>query len=174
MVRTPSQIAYFVPDIREAAAQHSATFGSGPFFDAGPIQFSSCLYRGQPTDWDHSSAFGQWGDIMVEFMQQNKPGASVLHDVFPEGSNRYGVHHMAYMMDDPVGHAAELEAKGIETALRGTLTNGIEVIMVDTRERYGHLIEMYAPTKQLIDIYDFVREASVGFDGTNPVRTIDI
>ncbi|MCP3730279.1 VOC family protein [Sphingomonas sp. MG17] len=174
MVKTPDQIAYFVPDIREAAAQHAATFGSGPFYVAEHIRFSSCLYRGQPSDWDHSSSFGQWGDVMIEFMQQNKPGPSSLHDVFPEGSNRYGVHHMAYIIDDAPSHAAELAGKGIETILHGVLTNGIEVIHVDTRARYGHLIELCTRSKALSEVYDFIREQSVGWGGSDPVRTIEL
>ena len=174
MVKTPAQIAYFVPNIREAAAEHAGAFGSGPFFVADNIKFSSCFYRGKATDWDHSSAFGQWGDVMVEFMQQNTPGNSVLHDVFPEGSNRYGIHHMSYFVDDPESHAAELETKGIKTALCGVLINGIDVIMVDTTARYGHMLELYKPSAKLLEIYDFVRQQSVGFDGIDPVRLIEL
>lgn len=171
-MNSPVQIAYFVPDVRKAALEHSRLFGSGPFFVADNISFSQCSYRGSPTDWDHSSAFGQWGDIMVEFMQQNKPGASVLHDVFPENSGRHGVHHMAYFVDDPIARAAELEKAGYATALHGILTNGIELVMIDTISRYGHMLELYTQSETIMAVYDFIKSASVGFDGTDPVRTI--
>lgn len=173
-MKIPVQIAYFVPDVRQAALQHSKMFGSGPFFVADHITFSECSYRGAPTDWDHTSAFGQWGDIMVEFMQQNKPGASVLHDVFPEQSGRNGVHHMAYFVDDPAGRAAELEKAGFQTALRGKLTNGIEVFMVDTIRSYGHMLELYEPSETILSVYEFIRTASVDFDGNDPVRSISL
>ena len=42
--------------------------------------------------------------------------------------------------------------------------------MVDTIDVYGHMIEFYEPTKALTNIHDFIREASVDFDGTDPLR----
>jgi len=173
-MKTPVQLAYFVEDVREAALHHSKTFGSGPYFVADNIQFSQCIHRGRPSEWDHSAAFGQWGDIMVEFMQQNRPGPSALRDVFPEGSGRYGVHHMAYFVDDPRSAAEEWNAAGCPTALHATLANGIELYQVDATARFGHMIELYAPTETLRSVYDFIRTASIGFDGNDPVRTIQL
>ena len=167
------QIAYFVPDVRAAAKRHSELFGSGPFYVIENIEFATCLYRGQPSDWDHTIAIGQWGDIQVELMQQNTPGASVLHDVIPAGSDRRGVHHMAYIIDNPPEMAAAFAAKGHPIALHATLGNGIEVFMVDTIDLYGHMIEFYAPTKELMAIHGFVREQAVGWDGSDPMRTMN-
>ena len=52
------QVAYYVPDVREAAKAHSANFGSGPFFVAEHIPISLCRYRGKPGVFDHTSAYG--------------------------------------------------------------------------------------------------------------------
>ena len=41
------QIAYFVPDVRVAAARHAALFGSGPYFVAEHIPLRKALYRGR-------------------------------------------------------------------------------------------------------------------------------
>jgi hypothetical protein len=168
----PRQIAYYVPDIRVFAERHSKMFGSGPFFAVDNIKLSYCNHRGKPIKWDHSAAFGQWGDLMVEIMQQNKPGPSVLTDVFPPGSGRNGVHHVAYFVDDPAATVAALEKNGYPLAMHCGLDNGMEVFMVDTVALYGHMTELYAPTPVIIGFYDFVREQSVGFDGKDPVRTI--
>lgn len=86
------QIAYFVPDVRVAAARHAALFGSGPYFVAEHIPLRKALYRGREGRLDHSSAYGQWGELMVEFVQQNNPGPSAFHDMYPEGSGRGGIH----------------------------------------------------------------------------------
>lgn len=173
-MRKPVQLAYFVEDVRTAALQHSKMFGSGPFYVAEHIQLSKCIHRGKQTDWDHTSAFGQWGDVMLEFMQQNQPGPSALRDVFPEGSGRYGMHHMAYFVDDIHGLAADWVKQGCPIALEATLTNGIELVMIDATARFGHMLEFYAPTKTLLDVYEFVRAASVDFDGKDPVREIEL
>lgn len=169
----PRQIAYFVPDIRVFAEQHSRMFGSGPFFAVDNIKFTYCEYRGKPSDWDHSAAFGQWGDLMVEIMQQNKPGASVLTDAFPAGSRQNGVHHMAYFVDDPAAVVASFEKQGYPLAMHCGLENGMEVFMVDTVALYGHMTELYAPTPVLTGFYDFILDQSKGFDGKDPVRTIN-
>lgn len=172
--KKPCQIAYFVPDVRQAAMQHHQLHGSGPFYVAESIEFPICEYRGQPSEWDQSSSFGYWGDIMVEFMVQNKPGPSVLEDVTALTNARAGLHHLAFYIDDPKAALAQFNRMGFETALYATLVNGIEVFMVDAIERYGHMIEFYEPTAELMEIHDFIRKASIGFDGTDPVRNFAI
>jgi hypothetical protein len=83
------QVAYFVPDMRAAARAHSALYGSGPYFVADNIPLTLCRYRGQPGKLDHSSAYGQWGEVMIEFVQQNNPEPSVFFDRYsPRGIDR--------------------------------------------------------------------------------------
>lgn len=168
--KLPCQIAYFVPDIREAALRHHQLYGSGPFYVAENIEFSICEYRGLASEWDQSSSFGYWGDIMVEFMVQNRPGPSVLEDVKAMNKAPAGLHHLAYYVDDPRDILTRFNTAGHETALYATLANGVEVFMVDTIDCYGHMIEFYEPTAELMKIHDFIREASFGFDGTDPLR----
>lgn len=166
-----AQIAYFVPDVRAAAAHHSRMFGSGPFYVADDVDPPFVRHRGEMTSWRHTSAFGQWGELMVEFLQQDHPAPSILHDVYPAGSGRYGVHHIAFIVDDPDAVAADFERRGHPVALDVRLTNGIRALMIDTIAANGHVVEVYAPTPALVEIYDFIRNAALGFDGGDPVRT---
>jgi hypothetical protein len=71
------QIAYFVNDERTAAEQHSRLFGSDPFSLLENIELGSVAHRGQRAEFDHCAAFGQWGELNLEFTQQNAPGASI-------------------------------------------------------------------------------------------------
>jgi hypothetical protein len=167
----PCQIAYLVPDIRVAAERHARMFGTGPFYVVDNIPLKFCEYRGRPTQWNHSAAFSQWGDVMIELMQQNGPGASVLNDVIPTGSSRVGVHHMAYFVKDPAAVAASMAKEGYPLALHCELPNGIEVFMVDTVRLCGHMTELYAPTPTIMAFYDLVREQSKIFDGNELIRT---
>lgn len=168
-----SQIAYFVPDVRAAAWEHHRMYGSGPFYVADNVQLPLCEYRGQPAVWNISSAFGQWGDIQIEFMQQDDDARSVFHDVFPAGSGQYGIHHLAYIVDDLWSVARSLEKEGYPIALHARMTNGIEALLIDTIQSNGHMLELYEPTEPLLGLYDFIRSQSIAFDGTNPVRTFD-
>ena len=164
------QIAYFVHDVRAAALAHAATFGSGPFFVAEHIPLRSCLHRGRPVELDHSSAYGQWGAVMIEFVQQNNAGPSAFRDMF--GEDREGLHHVALIVDDLKESQATLEAAGFPTALDAEMNDGFRFLMMDAVARHGHMIELYRGTPELIGFYDFVRDAAASFDGSDPVRTI--
>ena len=65
---TPVQIAYGVREVRAAAARRAATTGAGPFVVASHIQLAAARVGGVPGAFDHSSAYGQWGRIMVELV----------------------------------------------------------------------------------------------------------
>jgi hypothetical protein len=168
-----SQIAYFVPDVRAAALEHHRNYGSGPFYVADDVVLPFCEYRGVPAKLNISSAFGQWGDMQVEFMQQNDDAPSIFHDVFPARSGRYGVHHLAFIIDDLWAVAKSFEQEGHPIALHAKMANGIEALLIDTIQSNGHMMELYEPTPPLVELYDFIRDQSIGFDGTDPVRLFE-
>ena len=166
------QIAYFVPDARAAALQHYRRFGSGPFFVAEHIPVRLSLHRGVARPLDHTSAYGQWGDVMVEFVQQNNPGPSAFRDAYPEGSGRFGLHHLAIFVDDVAEAIARYNAQGCATALYAEMNDGFAFAMVDLLAEAGHMLELYQPLPQLTGFYEFVAQAARGFDGADPVRCI--
>ena len=166
------QIAYFVPDIQKAAAEHATLFGSGPFFVLENIALSRCEHRGVKSHLDHSSAYGQWGDLMIEFVQQNNPGPSVFHDVYPEGSGRQGLHHVAIFVDDLKVAIAGYESEGFPTALYAKVKGGTAFAMIDTTNTNGHMLELYEPSAMLVGFYEMVAAAAKDFDGSDPVRKL--
>lgn len=164
------QIAYFVADARAAAAEHARVFGSGPYFVSEHIPLTRSLHRGVERPLDHTSAYGQWGPMMVEFVQQNNPGPSAFHDLYPEGSGRWGLHHLALFVDDLEAELASHAREGRETALYAEMKGGFAFAMVDVTAALGHMIELYSPVPALTGFYDFVAAAATGWDGTDPVR----
>lgn len=166
------QIAYFAADVRAAATAHHALFGSGPYFVADNIPLRTSLHRGTPRPLDHTSAYGQWGDIMVEFVQQNNPGPSAFHDVYPEGSGRGGVHHVALFADDVQAEIARFNAAGHETALYAEMSDGFAFAFIDTVATLGHMVELYAPAPVLTGFYDMVSDAAKHFTGGDLITTI--
>lgn len=164
------QIAYFVRDVRAAAVRHAALFGSGPFFVAEHIPLRRADHRGVPGTLDHSSAYGQWGEVMIEFVQQNDAGPSVFRDLYPDGGE--GMHHVALIVPDLTAARARFAADGLEVALHAEMMDGFTFLMIDAVERFGHFIELYEATPTLTGFYDLVRDASDGFDGQAPIREI--
>lgn len=166
------QVAYFVPDAVAAARAHSVAFGSGPFYVAEHIALSLSLHRGKPTPLDHTSAYGQWGEVMVEFVQQNNPGPSVFRDLYPEGGalRGQGFHHVALIVDNLKAAMAHFEAAGHDTALYAEVAPGVGFAMMDCVASLGHFVELYEPTPPLLAVYDLVRGAAQDWDGVDPIR----
>ena len=77
----PVQIAYAVNDLDAAARWWADVVGAGPFFVNEHIAVTNVRYRGQPASIDHSSAYGQWGSVMVELVKDHTVGPSPVRDV---------------------------------------------------------------------------------------------
>ncbi len=166
------QIAYFVDDAAGSAQDHHLLFGSGPYFVVENIELAVCLHRGQPSTLDHTSAYGQWGGVMVEFCQQNNPGPSVFHD--HRSSGKGDIHHVAIMVENLRTAISEYEAAGYETALYAELVSGQAYAMIDCTQALGHFIEIYEPSEALVGFYSLVRSASEGWDGNAVIRSLSM
>ena len=70
-------------------------FGAGPFFLRRHIPLASVTYRGTPATFDHTSAYGQWGAVMVELVQDHGIGPSVVRERFaPDESGPVSYTHL--------------------------------------------------------------------------------
>jgi hypothetical protein len=166
------QLAYKVNDLEAAAAAHHRQFGSGPFFVLRHVALTSSQHRGVEQPFDHSSAYGQWGAVMVELVVQHNPDPSALHDMFPWASGKEGLHHAALFVDDLDAAIARFDAEGAPLAQLSVTQTGTAFAFVDARASLGHMLELYEPTGQLTGFYDFVAEAAKGWDGTDLIREL--
>lgn len=166
------QLAYKVNDLEAAAAAHHRRFGSGPFFAARHVPLASSQHRGVDRAFDHSSAYGQWGAVMVELVVQHNADDSALHEMFPYGSGAQGLHHAALFVDNLDAEIARFAAEGAALAQLSVTAGGTAFGFVDTRDSLGHMLELYEPTAQLTGFYDFVAEAAKGWDGRNLLREL--
>lgn len=165
----PVQIAYAVTDVRRAASWWADTFGAGPFFVIDHIELTAVHYRGAPATFDHSSAYGQWGPVMVELVCDHTIGPSPVADVVGIGGQ--GLHHMAYFVDDLAATQAELTTAGWPEALHALTPSGMAFAFHDATADLGHMIELYEPVDALLAFYLRVADAAAGWDGQGPIRT---
>ena len=99
-------VGYVVEDLRAGVQRFAAGFGAGPFFAMEHIAFEEVTYRDGPAVYDHSSAFGQWGPILVELTE--------VHDAQPAGLREAlvapgaGVGHVAWLAESLDAEAARL------------------------------------------------------------------
>jgi catechol 2,3-dioxygenase-like lactoylglutathione lyase family enzyme len=166
------QVAYKVNELEAAAFAHHRRFGSGPFFVLRHVALASSVHRGVERPFDHSSAYGQWGAVMVELVVQHNPDPSALHEMFPFGSGKEGLHHAALFVDDLDAAIARFEADGAPLAQLSVTATGTAFAFVDTRASLGHMLELYEPSAPLTGFYDFVAEAAKGWDGRDLMREL--
>ena len=162
------QIAYFVNDIEAEAAHRAATFGAGPFYLVENIQLAWGEHRGKSCPFVHSSAYGQWGNIMLELVQQESQGPSPFRDLYPEGAS--GLHHVATMVDSLPEAYQHYADQGIPVATKAMTLTGTEFAFLDATAKYGHFIEVYERNESLLNFYTLIRQAAEGWRGDEPVR----
>ena len=139
------------------------------------IQLEWGEHRGQRCDFVHSSAYGQWGNVMMELVQQESDGASPFRDLYAPGES--GLHHVATMVENLPEAYAHFDAAGIPLATRSMTLGadgpgtGTEFSFLDATATLGHFIEVYERNDALLGFYEFIRSASVDWDGSEPVRT---
>ncbi|MEE2682418.1 MAG: VOC family protein [Actinomycetota bacterium] len=165
----PVQLAYAVPDAKEAANIWSAQFGAGPFYLSEHIPVTDVLYRGKAATFDHTSAYGQWGDVMVELVQDHGTGPSVVREIFDPAES--GLHHLAFFVDDLDEATDNLAILGFPLAMSATARGNTRFHFIDAVAATGHFIELYEPNTALLDFYRKVRESAQEWDGSDPLRT---
>lgn len=166
------QLAYYVPDIEAAARAHSAAFGSGPFYTYWHVPLASSMHRGVKQPFDHSSTYGQWGDLMIEFVQLHSKAPSAISDVFGEDYARFGLHHTAVWVDDLERAIADFDGHGMPLSQLSTLENGKSFAFVDAVAMLGHMIELYERDEGLTGFYAMIRDSAVDWDGQDPIRQL--
>ena len=164
----PVQIAYVVPDAESAAHRWAREFGAGPFFLRRHIPLASVTYRGTPATFDHTSAYGQWGAVMVELVQDHGIGPSVVRERFAPDES--GLHHLAYFVDDLDATTVALEGSGHPLACAAAPSRGVRFHFMDATADLGHYLELYERNEHLGAFYDRVAAAARGWDGGEPVR----
>jgi hypothetical protein len=166
----PVQIAYHVPDPVAAAERLAHEHGWGPFYLMEHIPLSRSLYRDAQTQFDHSSAYGQAGDLMIELITQHNDAPSALRDMY--APTQSGIHHVACFVPDLAQALAGFRQRGVAVALDARTATGVEFAMLDVVAERGHMLELYEPSPDLLRFYAFVRRAAQDWDGSRPLRPL--
>jgi hypothetical protein len=164
MFGVPVQVAYATDDVH-ATARRWTERGIGPFFVIEHIALTDVEIDGATAAFDHSSAYGQWGPVMVELIQQHDPGPDPV-------VGTAGIHHVASFVDDFEVASAALAADGFPRRLKASTAGGQAFAFHDARPTLGHLLEIYERTDRLAGFYSMVRDASLAWTGNDPVRTL--
>ena len=147
-----AQIAYGVTDPTTAATRWEERHRAGPFVVNPHIELIEVVHRGEPGTLDHSSAYGRWGNVMVELIE--------VHDAEPAGlldlvrTDHGGLHHGAVFADDLDAAAVSCEGRGHPEVVRASTSHGVRFAWFDARHDLGHLVEVYERHPLLTGFYE--------------------
>lgn len=161
------QIAYAVDDVRAAARQFADRVGAGPFFVRHHDLPRHVDHRGTAGRFDHSSAYGQWGEVQVELVQVHDAAPDTLATIVQRTS---GIHHVATFVASIDEEQRRLEDLGWPAVMTAQTASGMRYAFHDAREQLGHLLEVYEPSPGVLRLYATVADAAHGWTGDDPVR----
>jgi hypothetical protein len=162
------QIAYIVRDVDQSMKDFTSRLGVGPWFVTGPFVTAEGRYRGEPTNLKVTLAIGFAGHIMVELIQQHNDVPSVFSEVIAKRS--YGFHHFAIASPDFDYDVARYTAMGYEAAFLDRSPRGVRIAYMDAVDDVTGMIELIEMTPALETLYTKWQQASVDWDGRDPVR----
>ena len=159
-----SQIAYHVSDIRTAGKKMFLQFGAGPFIISENIKLADGNHRGEKTQFIHSSAYGQWGNVMLELVkQEDKSMNTPFREMY--GPEEEGFHHAALIVDNFDKAVVHFDSCGMPLLTRCTTAQGnVEFGFIDARKTSGHMLEIYERSPTLLKFYQLVKNRAEEWD----------
>ena len=163
-----TQVGIVVRDIDAAMKHWVEVCGIGPWFYADKLPVTMFEYRGKRHDDLHISiALANSGDTQLELIQQRCDTPSMYRDFLAGGND--GMQHWSSWPED---YDAKLEyalANGYEIGQRGDSARG-RFVYLWNEGHPGTVIEMAHMTPERRNIFDQIREAATGWDGSDPIR----
>lgn len=166
------QLAYVVTDLATAMQEWRSLLRIGPWFVLRQFAGMDPRYLGQPALARCDVAFGFAGHMQYELIQQTDDHPSIYRR--ENGNLKLGFHHYGMASADFPRDAARLQARGFEKQFTAVVPSGGRVAAYDTKGVLPGMIELIESDSALDEMFTGMYEASVAWDGNNPVREIAI
>lgn len=161
-------IGYSVESIPEAVDFLSSALGAGPFFLMKDISIPMLRNANGPIVWEHSAAFGQWGNVGIELQQTYRLDPP---DAFgPTYQRTSGVNHLAYIVEDLPRERERLEELGLKLLFEAK--NGPHDSLLFDAPLLGHTIEVHRDFTLFQELRAAMVDAADGWDGSDPLRPV--
>jgi hypothetical protein len=162
------QAGYVVPDIEAAMDHWSRVLGVGPWFYREKVPIENYTYRGQRYEVHNSVALANSGPLQMELIQTRNDAPSMYRD-FQKAGNA-GLQHVAYWTETFDDDMKRLTAQGFKVVMSGEVGERGRFVYFDTEYHPGTVIELSEVAGPKGKLFRMIREASLGWDGSNPVR----
>jgi predicted ATPase len=166
------QMSFIVEDLQKAMLHYTEVFGAGPwnFFDRVPVR--DLLYRGKSTPLNIHLALTYVGDMQVELIQQIDDLPSVYLEVVE--TRGYGLHHCGVATKNFDQELARYQALGYECVSSAVTMFETRAAYLDSRRDLPYMIELVELNTALVEAFDEMRRTSITWDGSRPVRAVDL
>lgn len=164
------QVGYIVADIESAMKRWSEDLGVGPWFYKEDIGVTSFSYFGDDVDElpKVSIALANSGSLQVELIQPRNSTSSLWLDSLEAG--REGPQHVAYWVSDFDKKHEALVGAGYKEGHAGQAGSRGRFAYFVHDELPGSILELSEVIGPKKEYFERVREASINWDGSDPIR----
>lgn len=162
------QMAYTVRDIQASMKRWRDDLGVGPWFLLDHFTGDDPVYRGEPSKADVAIAMAFCGHMQIELIQPNDDHPSVYKESIDDRG--HGFHHFGIGTLDFEADLRKYEARGFELAFRAGVPTGGDVGYMDTHGDLPGFVELIAVNEGMEAAFTNMYRASLGWDGSEPVR----
>jgi len=162
------QLGYVVPDIEAAMDHWSRVMGVGPFFYNPRVPIEGYHYGGQAFEVENSVALANSGFVQVELIQTRNDAPSMYRDFMQRG--HMGLQHVAYWTRTFDDDLARMLALGFDGQMEGCVGVNGRFVYFAQEAHPGTVIELSEVLGPKGRMFDTIRAASQGWDGSDPVR----
>jgi len=152
------QLAYLPSDFDAAVRYWTETMGVGPFYLLPNVALGDCKYKGVPTGAVFSIAIAYWGDVQIELIRAE--------------NDEPGLYTGEYAVKDRLHHICIFVESIAEARAEGKVGEDGEVIYVDPGAGPGHVIELLQNMTGAAEIFQMIKDAGKGWDGSDPLRVL--
>ena len=169
----PHHYAYVVEGIEATVRRLVGQLGAGPFFLIENVPLENVVSRGEPAEFVHDSAFGWSSGGTIELMEPASLAPDRVQERF--SGPRPRIHHVAYVVSPAaVGELRRsLDERGLPEYLSSQF-GGVETTLHDASAALGHDLEIHLDNEGLHGFFGMVSGAAEGWDGSEPLRPLEI
>jgi Glyoxalase/Bleomycin resistance protein/Dioxygenase superfamily len=162
------QMAYVVEDIHRAMEEWTTRLRVGPWFLLDRFSGVDPRYRGQPTSVEIALAMSFSGHMNIELIQQLNSAPSVYCEITDRCG--YGFHHFGVATSNFEREVERYRASGNELAFSLRVPSGGRVAYLDTTATLPGMVELIELGHGFEPTFNRFYRASIGWDGSDPVR----
>lgn len=171
------QLGYVVSDIESAIRHWTQNLHIGPFYYVDRLTISGLHYQGEPRLPQVSVALTYSGNLQIELIQQRDDTPSSYLGYARGGKE--GLHHIGFFtehFDRDLQRAAEAGLQVEQSAVAGDPAGKSAYFATSSASssHAGTVLKLIDLQSSNCDLYRMVRTEAERWDGSGPVRRIDL